>query len=39
MPTFADHFVAELARSGLLEYLKPWGDLVDQFVKYLEACF
>jgi hypothetical protein len=33
MPTFADHFVAELARSGVLEHLKPWGELFVEFRK------
>ena len=37
MPTFADLFVAELARSGLLEQLKPWGELFDQFMKMPEG--
>jgi hypothetical protein len=33
MPTFADRFVAELARSGVLEQLKPWGELFVEFRK------
>ena len=33
MPTFADHFVAALARSGVLERLKPWGELFVQVLK------
>jgi hypothetical protein len=33
MPTFADHFVAELARSGVLEHLKPLGELFGEFRK------
>jgi hypothetical protein len=33
MPTFADHFMAELARSGVLERLKPWGALFVQVLK------
>jgi hypothetical protein len=37
MPTFADHFVAELARSGVPGRLKPWGELFVQFQKMLEG--
>ena len=33
MPTFADHFVAALVRSGVLERLKPWGELFVQVLK------
>ena len=35
MPTFKDHFVAELARSGVLEHLKPWGELFVEYQKML----
>jgi hypothetical protein len=35
MPTFEDRFVAELARSGVLEHLKPWGELFVEFQKML----
>ena len=33
MPTFVDHFVAELASSGVFEHLKPWGELFVEFQK------
>jgi hypothetical protein len=39
MPTFKDHFVAELARSGVLEHLKPWGELFVEFQKMPEGMF
>ena len=39
MPTFADQFVAELARSGVLEHLKPWGELFVEFQKMLGGMF
>jgi hypothetical protein len=39
MPTFTDHFVAELARSGVLEHLKPWGELFDQVLKMPGGMF
>jgi hypothetical protein len=39
MPTFEDHFVAELARSGVLEHLKPWGELFVEFQKMLGGMF
>ena len=39
MPTFDDHFVAELARSGVLERLKPWGELFVEFQKMLGGMF
>jgi hypothetical protein len=35
MPTFADLFVAELARSGAIERLKPWAGLFIEFQKML----
>lgn len=39
MPTLEDHFVAELAGSGVLERLKPWGELVVEFQKMPEGMF
>ena len=39
MPTLEDHFVAELARSGILERLKPWGELFVQVLKMPEGMF
>jgi hypothetical protein len=33
MPTFGKAFVDELARSGVLERLKPWGELYDQYLR------
>jgi hypothetical protein len=39
MPTFADHLVTELAHSEVVEYLKPWGELFDQFVKMPGGMF
>jgi hypothetical protein len=33
MPTFADLFAAELARSEVVERLKPWGELFVEFQK------
>lgn len=39
MPTLEDHFVAELARSGMLERLKPWGELFVEFQKMLGGMF
>ena len=39
MPTLEDHFVAELAGSGVLERLKPWGELAVEFQKMLGGMF
>jgi hypothetical protein len=39
MPTFAYHFLAELARSGSIEHLKPWGGLFDQFLEMPGGMF
>jgi hypothetical protein len=39
MPTFADHFGAELARSGFLEHLKPWGELFVQVMEMPAGMF
>jgi hypothetical protein len=39
MPTFAYHFMAELARSGFLEHLKPWSGLFDQFLEMPGGMF
>ena len=39
MPTLEDHFVAELAGSGVLEHLKPWGELAVDFQKMLGGMF
>ena len=39
MPTLEDHFVAELARSGILERLKPLGELFVQVLKMPEGMF
>jgi hypothetical protein len=39
MPTFAYHFAAELARSGFVEHLKPWGELFDQFLEMPGGMF
>jgi hypothetical protein len=39
MPTFADHFVAELAGSRILEHLKPWGELFSDFQKMSGSMF
>jgi hypothetical protein len=37
MPTFEDHFGAELARSGVLGSLKPWGELFLEYQKMFEG--
>ena len=37
MPTFGDHFGAELARSGVLGSLKPWGELFVEYQKMFEG--
>ena len=35
MPTFDDLFVAELARSEVVERLKPWGELFVELQKMM----
>jgi hypothetical protein len=39
MPTFGEAFVYELARSGVLERLKPWGELYDQYLRMPAGIF
>jgi hypothetical protein len=39
MPTFADHLMAELSRSGFLERWKPFGELSKEFQKIPEGMF
>ena len=39
MPTFDDHFVAALARSEVVERLKPWGELFVQVLKMPGGMF
>jgi hypothetical protein len=39
MPTFADHVVAELARSGFLERCKPFGELLAELQKMPGGMF
>ena len=39
MPTFGEAVVAELGHSGVLERLKPWGELYDQYLKMPAGMF
>ena len=39
MPTFIDLILAELPRSEVVDLLKPWGELFDQFLKIPEGMF